>query len=111
VTLSTSLSLGDFSMARGPIGRNYFLRQLWYHKKRFARIRSDKQAYNKIVDKCQFFIRNAQALGIAVIFDRKKKIFKSKRIKVEEEGNLESDTFYVSVPYGYLPKLPSSHAS
>jgi hypothetical protein len=98
-------------MARGSIGRKYFLRQLRYHKKQFARVQRDKQAYNKIVDKCQFFKRNAQALGIAVIIARKKKIIESKRIKVEEEGELESDTFYVSVPNGCLPKLPSSHAS
>jgi hypothetical protein len=53
----------------------------------------------------------SHALGIAVIFDRKKKIFESKQINVEEEGELESDTFYVSVPLGYLPKIPSHHAS
>jgi hypothetical protein len=55
--------------------------------------------------------QKAQALGIAVIFDRNKKIFEFKRIKSEVERELESDTFYVSVPYGYLPKLPSTHAS
>jgi hypothetical protein len=76
-----------------------------------ARVRSYKRAYNKIVDKFHFLEQNTQALDIAVIFDRKKKIFESKPIKVEEGGKLESDTFYVSVPYGYLPKLPSSHAS
>jgi hypothetical protein len=97
-------------MARGPIGRTYFLRQLRYHKKRFARVRTNKRAYNKIIEKCEFFERNSQALGIAVIFDRNKKIFETKRIKVEED-ELETDTFCVSVPCGYLPKLPSSHAS
>jgi hypothetical protein len=107
VTLSTSLFLRD-SMARGTIGRDYFRAQLRYHKRRFARVRKDKRAYNKIVDKCEFFERNAQAFGVAVIFDRKKKIFKSQRIKEEESET--GTTYYVSVPYGYLPKLPSAHA-
>jgi hypothetical protein len=98
-------------MARATIGRDYFRAQLRYHKKRFARVKADTRAYNKIVDKCQFFERNAQEFGVAVIFDRKKKIFEYKKIKLEEEAELESYTFCVSVPHKYLPKLPPSHAS
>jgi hypothetical protein len=95
-------------MAQGTIGKDYFRKQLRYHKKRFARVRKDKRAYNRIVSECHFFERNAQAFGVAVIFDRKKKIFKSQLIKTEES---EIDTtYYVSVPYRYLPKLPSAHA-
>jgi hypothetical protein len=107
VTLSTSLFL-RVSLAQGKIGRDVFRAQLRYHKKRFARVRRDKRAYNKIVDKCQFFEQNAREFGIAAIFDRKKKIFKSQGIKEEESAT--GTTYYVSVPYGYLPKLPSAHA-
>jgi hypothetical protein len=92
------------------MSRDYFLRQLRYHKKYFSRVQTDKRAYNKIVDKCHFFKKNAQVLGIAAIFYRKKKIFESKQIKVEEE-ELETDTWCLSALYEYLPKLPSSNAS
>jgi hypothetical protein len=51
-------------------------------------------------------MRNAEEFGVAVIFDRKKKIFELKEIKEEEE--LEKDIFCLSVPYRYLPKLPPS---
>jgi hypothetical protein len=107
VTLSTALFLSVLSIAQGTIGRDYFIKQLRYHKKRFARVWNNKQAYNKIVDKCQFFEQNVEAFGVVVIFDQEKKIFKSQLIKTEEPEI--GTTYYVSVPYGYLPKLPLTH--
>jgi hypothetical protein len=60
-------------------------------------------------DLLEFEETNAQAFGVAVIFDKKKKIFESQRIKEKESET--GTTYYVSVPYyGYLPKLPSAHA-
>jgi hypothetical protein len=94
-------------MAQGKIGKDYFRKQLQYHKKCFARVQKDKQAYTRIVSKCQFFEQNAQAFGVAVIFDQESKIFKFQLIKTEES---EIDTtYYVSVPYRYLLKLPFAH--
>jgi hypothetical protein len=107
VTLSTSLFL-RVSMSQGTIGKDYFRKQLQYHKNRFARVQKDKRAYNRIVSKCQFFEQNAQAFGVAVIFDQERKIFKSQLIKTEESEI--GTTYCVSIPYGYLPKLPSAHA-
>lgn len=93
-------------MAHGLIGREYFRQQLRYHKIRFARARKNKRAYNKIIEKCEFFERNAQAFGVAVIFNRKKRSFTYIKIKEEEE----IPQVFVSVPCNYLPKLPSPHA-
>jgi hypothetical protein len=95
-------------MSQGTIGKYYFRKHLGYHKKHFARVQKDKRAYNRIVSKCHFFEQNAQAFGVAVIFDQERKIFKSQLIKTEES---EIDTTYdISVPYRYLPKLKSAHA-
>ena len=92
------------------LGKKYFREQLRYHKKRFARCKRDKRAFNKIIEKCEFFERNAQTFGVAVIFDKHKKVFKSIKIKVEDQD----EEVFVSIPWGYLPNLKersrSSHA-
>jgi hypothetical protein len=75
-------------MAQCAIDRYYFRKQLRYHKKRFARVQNNKQAYNKIVDKCQFFKQNAEAFGVTAIFDQEKNIFESHLIKTEESKKL-----------------------
>jgi hypothetical protein len=48
------------------------------------------------------------AFGVTVIFDQEKKIFESHMIKTEDSEI--GTTYYVSVPYRYLPKFPSAHA-
>jgi hypothetical protein len=112
VTLTTSLflrviSVFRYPMCQGLIGKEYFREQLRYHKKRFARCRKNKRAFNKIVKKCEFFERHAQSFGVAVTFDKDKKVFKSIKIKVED---LDEEVF-VPVTFGYFPKRGSrSHA-
>ena len=50
---------------------------------------------------------HAQSFGVAVTFDKDKKVFKSIKIKVED---LDKEVF-VPVPFGYFPKRGSrSHA-
>jgi hypothetical protein len=92
------------------LGKEHFRKQLRRHKKLFARRSRDKRAFNKFVDKCEFFERNAQTFGVAVIFDKHKKVFKSIKIKVEDQD----EEVFVSIPWGYLPKLKeasrTSHA-
>ena len=97
-------------MCHSLLGKEHFREQLRYHKKRFARCKRDKRAFNKIIEKCEFFERYAQQFGVAVIFDKDKKIFKSIKIKLEDQ----EEEVFVSIPWGYLPKLKersrSSHA-
>jgi hypothetical protein len=65
-------------MCSGLIGKEYFREQLRYHKKKFARCRKNKRAFNKIVKKIEFFERHAQAFGVSVIFDKhKRSLFQS----------------------------------
>jgi hypothetical protein len=91
-------------MCSGLIGKEYFREQLRYHKKKFAWCRNNKRAFNKIVKKIEFFERYAQAFGVAVIFDKDKKIFKSIKIKVEDPD----EEVFVPVPFGYFPKRGAS---
>jgi hypothetical protein len=99
-------------MCSGLAGKEYFCAQLRYHKKKFARCRKDKRAFNKIVKKIAFFEKYGQYFGVAVQFDKDKKIFKSIKIKVEDPDT----RYFVPIPYKYFPTLPSergrsSHAS
>lgn len=97
---------GFFQMGRGLIGREYFRYQLRYHKKRFARVRTNNLAYKRIIKKCQFFENHAQSFGVAVLFNKEDRTFESHRIKEEEDREI----IFVPVPPGYLPKLPPQHA-
>jgi hypothetical protein len=106
VALTTPFFLGLFSMCHQLLDRFYFYNQLRYHKKRFARVRKDKRAYKRIIDKCEFFQRNAPLFGRVVIFDKHKKIFETRILKIEED--VDTDEEFVSVPFGYLPKLPTT---
>jgi hypothetical protein len=106
VAPTTPLFLGLFPMCHQLLGRFYFYKQLRYHKKRFARVSKDKRAYKKIIDKCEFFQRTAPLFGRVVIFDKHKKIFETRILKIEED--VETGKEFVTVPYGYLPKLPNT---
>jgi hypothetical protein len=88
------------------LGREYFYEQLRYHEKRFARVRKDKRAYRKIIPKCEFFRRNAPLFARVVLFDKDKRTFEVKPLKIEEEEGRGIKEPFVGVPYGYLPTLP-----
>jgi hypothetical protein len=91
------------------IGKTHFRNELRYHNKRFARVRRNKRAYNKIISKCEFFERHAATFDTIVLFDREKKTFKSRKVKVEdfEDGEKRQEIF-LSIPVDFFPHRTSA---
>jgi hypothetical protein len=96
-------------MCRYSVGKEWFREKLKYHKKRFARSRHDKRAYNRCVKKCEFFERHAAAFDTLVLFNREKKTFSYKYIKVEEDRD-EDQIKLLFLPVNVLRSFPSNTA-
>jgi hypothetical protein len=79
-------------MCGAPVFKEGFRDFLKKHKVRFYRVKRDRRAYNKWAKKAEFFVRHAKLFDTAVWFDKDKKVFKFKYLKVEEgeENNTRS---------------------
>jgi hypothetical protein len=87
-------------MCQIGIAKRTFLKQLKYHKVRFARFRSDNRSFRRNINKCLFFQRHSEAFGVTVLFDINKRTFETIKSNKPERDIL------IKIPACYLPEVP-----
>jgi hypothetical protein len=98
-------------MCQADLRKAGFRRLLKRHKVRFHRVKSNRRAYNKWQRKTDFFIKYSVEFDTFVDFDKIKKTFTYRYMKIEEGEELKEKLIFVPVRFLIeLDHLPGSSA-